>query len=317
MGVARVLAPKRGDAVDDIENHPDLTDAKWLRGAERRARRAARRSRPRKPGPRLSRLVIPTVLVAFAGALFLLYRVGSVPLPDAAPTTAPAPPPTSARPDPTTIESTGHVDLTHPFADTPAANWATTIPVPAATAVGGFTAAQVTAAYQAVQRTSTESRLDPQVTVHHDTAPFIATLATGVKLPDANGWVTKIADGYQLLPVPPRVDGSMTSSVDDRGRLVVHTNFVYVYAFQPASHEAPGTPWDIVSVVHENADYTMVDGKPWPSNSKAYFYSMNCDLARQDQLAPQYSGSGAGGTSTEKPEAYFDPKHPIDVGQGC
>ena len=302
--------------MDDIDNHPDLTNQKWLRGAERRARRAARRARPRKPGPRWSRLVIPGVLILFCGALIVFYRVDSVELPDSAPsTTAPT---RTATPDPTTPENDGHVDLTRPFANTPAADWPTEVPAPVAKATGRFSAAQVTAAYQAVQKTSTEARLDPQVIVHHDTAPYLATLAPGVKMPDPGTWVTKIADGYPLLPVPPKVSGELTSSLDNRGDLVVHTNYDFAYAFQPASHQAPGTPWDIVAVVHENADYLIVDGKPWPQAEKSYFYSMNCDLTQQGELAPQYSGRAAAARpDAEGPKAYYDPEHTVNVPDGC
>lgn len=301
--------------MDDIDKHPDLTDAKWLRAAERRARRAARRARPRKPGPRWSRLVIPGVLLLFCGALIVFYRVGTVELPSSAPVTSA--PSTSATPDPTTAESSGHVDIARPFANTPAADWPTEVPVPAAKATGRFSATQVAAAYQAVQKTSTEARLDPQVTVQHNTAPYLATLASGVKLPDAGEWVTKIADGYPLLPVPPRVSGAMTSSVDSHGDLVVHANFVYAYAFQPGSHQAAATPWDVVSVVHENTDYAIVSGKPWPQGEKSYFYAMNCDLAQQGQLAPAFSGRAAGRPDGDRPETYYDPKHTVDIPQGC
>ncbi|QUQ68090.1 hypothetical protein [Kutzneria sp. CA-103260] len=302
--------------MDDIENHPDLTDQKWLRGAERRARRAARRAR-RRPGPRWSRLVIPGVLVLFCGALIVFYRVGTVQLPESAPTTGAAP--TSAHPDPTSAEATGHVDLTRPFATTPAADWPTEVPVPIAKATGRFSAAQVDAAYRAVQKTTTEARLDPEVTVRHDNGPYLATLTPGVKLPDPGSRITKIADGYQLLPVPPRVSGGMTSSVDEHGDLVVHANFVYAYAFQPPAHLAPSTPWDIVSVIHENADYAIVDGKPWPSTEKSYFYSINCDLTlQQGLLAPQYSGRGGAAPDAEPPQAYYDPKHTVDIPKvGC
>jgi len=302
--------------VDDIDSHPDLTDQKWLRGAERRARRAARRARPRRPGPRWSRLVIPGVLILFCGALIVFYRVGSVELPDSAPTTAARP--TTASPDPTTAESSGHVDLARPFAATPAADWPTEVPVPAAKATGRFGAAQVTAAYQAVQRTTTEARLDPEIIVHHDNDPYLATLTPGVKLPDPGSRVTRIADGYQLLPVPPRVSGDMTSSVDERGELVVHANFVYAYAFEPPSHLAPSTPWDIVSVIHENADYLIVDGKPWPSTEKSYFYSINCDLLQQGLLGPGFSGRGTTPRpDAESPQAYYDPKHPVTGPDSC
>jgi hypothetical protein len=304
--------------VDDIDRHPDLTDEKWLRAAEKRARRAARKSRPRRPGPRYSRLVIPVVLVLFCGALIVLYRVGSVELPASAPPPTTAATPTTATPEPTRAEADGHVDLAQPFATTPAADWPAEVPTPAGKATGRFTAAQVTAAYQVVRRTTTEARLDPEVILKHDNAPYLATLTPGIKLPDPGSRVTKIADGYQLLPAPPRVTGDMTSSVGEHGELVVHTNFVYAYAFQPGSHQAPATPWDIVSVIHENADYVIVDGKPWPSTEKAYFSSMNCELTQQGLLAPQYSGRGASQLDAEQPQAYYDPKHTVDVpAAGC
>ncbi|MEV6604750.1 hypothetical protein [Kutzneria sp. NPDC051319] len=305
--------------MDDIDRHPDLTDEKWLRAAEKRARRAARKSRPRRPGPRYSRLVIPVVLVLFCGALIVLYRVGSVELPaSAAPPTTAATPTTTTAPEPTRAEADGHVDLAQPFAATPAADWPTDVPAPAGKATGPFTAAQVAAAYQAVRRTTTEARLDPEVILKHDNTPYLATLAPGVKLPDPGTRLTKIADGYQLLPAPPKVTGDMTSSVGEHGELVVHTNFVYAYAFQPASHQAPATPWDIVSVIHENADYQIVDGKPWPSTENSYLYAMNCDLAQQGLLGPLYSGPGsAARPGTESPQAYYDPKHPVNTGDRC
>ncbi len=304
--------------MDDIDNHPDLTDQKWLRGAERRARRAARRARPRRPGPRWSRLVIPGVLILLCGALIVFYRVGSVELPDSAPAKAP-PTTTTASPDPTTVDPiTGHVDLAQPFATTPAASWPTEVPVPIAKATGRFSAAQVEAAYRAVQKTSAEARLDPEVILHHDNDPYLATLTPGIKLPDPGTRVTKVADGYQLLPVPPRVTGDMTSSVDDHGELVVHANLVYAYAFQPPAHLAPSTPWDIVSVIHENADYLIIDGKSWPSTEKSYFYSINCDLLLQGQLGPGFSGRGTTPRpDAEQPQAYYDPKHPVTGPESC
>jgi hypothetical protein len=302
--------------VDDIESHPDLTDEKWLRAAEKRARRAARKNRPprrRRKGPRFSRLVIPAVLIVFCGALIVLYRVGSVELPGAAAASTTSAP-TSAKPDPTKTEVGGHVDLERPFAATPAADWPTEIPVPAGKATGRFTAAQVTAAYQAVQHTSTEARLDPAVIVLHDNAPYLKSLAAGVQMPDPGTWVTKIADGYQLLPVAPKVSGELTSSVDDQGELVVHANFVYAYAFQPPSHVAPATPWDIVSVVHENTDYLIVGGKPWPHAQKSYYFSMNCEMADKGVLGPQFSGHPTTPRmDAEQPQAYYDPAHTVDV----
>jgi hypothetical protein len=302
--------------VDELDNHPDLTDTKWLRAAERRARRAARRARPRKPGPRWSRLVIPGVLLLLCGALIVFYRVGTVELPGAAPATTL--PPVHVTPDPTTVESSGHVDIARPFASTPAADWPTEVPVPVAKATGRFSAAQVADAYRAVQQTSAEAHLDPRVIVHHDIAPFEATLAAGVQLPDPKGWVTTIADGYPLLPVPPKVSGEMTSSVDAKGELVVHANYVYAYAFQPGPHQAAATPWDIVSVLHENADFLIVDGKPWPQGEKSYFYAMNCEFAQQGQLAPAYSGHPtAPDPSAEGPKAYYDPKHTVDIPNDC
>lgn len=305
--------------MDDIESHPDLTDEKWLRAAEKRARRAARKARPPKrrgQGPRFSRLVIPVVLIVFCGALFVLYRVGTVELPTSAPHTTTAP--TTATPDPTKDEVSGHVDLERPYAATPAADWPTEVQVPAANATGRYTAAQVTAAYQVVQHTTAEARLDQQVTVHHDKAPYLSTLAPGVDMKDAAGWVTNIADAYQLLPVAPRVSGEMTSSVDENGRLVVHANFVYAYAFLPPSHVAPATPWDIVSVIHENADYLIVDGKPWPHAEKSYYFSINCEFSHKDVLAPQFSGhSATARADAEQPQAYYDPKHTVDIPSGC
>jgi len=207
----------------------------------------------------------------------------------------------------------GHVDLERPYAATPAADWPTEVPVPAAAATGPFTAAQVTAAYQAVRHTITEARLDPQVTVHHESGPYLASLASGVVLHDPGAWVTKIADGYQLLPAAPRVSGEMTSSADDQGRLVVHANYVYAYAFQPPSHVAPATPWDIVSVIHENTDYLIVDGKPWPHTEKSYYFSMNCELMDKGLLGPQFSGHPTKSRmDAEPPQAYYNPAHPVD-----
>src|SRR5882757_1561984 len=137
--------------MDDLDGHPDLTDPKWLREAERRANADVRRYRRKaRRGPKLRKLIIIVALLAFAGGLFALYRLG-----DATPLTSP---PTS--------RSTPTVDLTQPFAGTPAAKWRdgeAGLAVPEAKAVGAYSAQQVADAMAKVRQATVAARLNRQV----------------------------------------------------------------------------------------------------------------------------------------------------------
>ncbi|MFI9813546.1 hypothetical protein [Saccharothrix variisporea] len=341
--------------IDDIGNHPDLRDEKWLREAERRARKEARkelrRSRrtssrrtssgrapggPAAPGRTSSgrrrggrtALVVLTVVAAACG-LVSAWRSGwferELPTATTSTTTAPG--------------KVLRVDPERPFEGTPAAGWAdgaAGIVVPGAQPVGEFTAEQVADAYQRTKEAVVASRLDRKAVEGHDVSGFIGLFAEdqqdhlraqfdGTHDPEASIVVTRVAKGQHLLPVEPKVSGTMRAEAGEEGELVVHTNYVVAYAFTTALPVVD--PMEIVSVVRVEADYLVRSGnrfRPasrglWRGAMEGFNYSIACDASKAGFIAPwitevaRRSGHGA----EHEPEYYFDHTKPLGTEDGC
>jgi len=229
------------------------------------------------------------------------------------------------------------VDLSQPFLDTPAAGWPdgeAGIVVPAATRVGSYSADAVAAGYQRVRQVLITARLDRAVLVGHDVQRYLALLApdaaaqVGPDLtqpsPDGHYWATRIADGFHLLPVQPKVLGSMWAEQDPDGALLIHTNYVFAYAFDPGDADVVDA-MDIVTVDREDADYTITNGDwaasaqgVWPGAVSAYGYSIACDAYERGELAPAYSERRPGGLGSGLDEKQaFDPKAPMPTADTC
>jgi hypothetical protein len=119
----------------------------------------------------------------------------------------------------------------------------------------------------------------------------------------------------------------MTVEAKGAGELVVHTDFVFAYAFEADVDKLHG-PMDIVAMTRIQYDYVMRSGpefRPesqgmWSGPSIGYSYSMGCTASRDGFLAPAFSEPRVkldppledGG-----PEVYFDPAKPMPTVNNC
>lgn len=311
-----------------LEDHPDLNDEKWIREATRRAEKAARAERPkrvRRPRRRLpagrARTVTAVALVValLVGASWwsLRERDGSGPGPWSG------------------------VDLARPFAGTPVEGWAdgeAGVVVPRAEAFGEFTADRVAAAYERVRWAVVTSRLDRRVVEGHDVEPFLGLLAPdlqdhmrplfdGRHDVEAGLVVTRVAREWPLLPVAPKVSGSMRAEAGKAGELVVHTNYAVAYAFATAEPGRLTGPMDIVALDRVRMTYVVRSGPTfrdgshglWTGESSGFRYSMSCEAADRGFLAPAIADRRApvGADAREDPEHYFDPDRPMPTADSC
>lgn len=240
---------------------------------------------------------------------------------------------------PTRAVAGAPLDLTHPFANTPAANWpdgTAGIQPPAATPVGGHRAAEVADALDRARQALTAAHLDTRMLVNHDPTDYLALLAVNVRGPEQaaltgagpardGGEVTMIATGFTLLPIPVKVSGGMSVSTDQHDQLVVHANYVFAYPFAPADSSSITVPGQIVAVQHVQEDFTVVRGTNyaagdrglWPTKSASYYESMACGASERGYLAPEYSEPHTGRTPAEDPDAYYAPSHPMTIAVTC
>jgi hypothetical protein len=235
---------------------------------------------------------------------------------------------------------TVHVDLSRPFDGTPAAGWAdgdAGVTAPAATTVGPFTARQVGDALGKVRQAVVTSRLDRAVLEGHDVERYLSLLAKDSqknmrpvfdKDPnEAHAYATRLAEGFTLLPAVPKVSGRMWAEKGTRpGELVVHTNYVFAYAFAIDDPGKLTDPMDIVAVDRWDVDYSVLTSgyTPsslgiWPVRSQGFTYSMGCEALRAGYLAPAYSERrDPGGTSTQGDRGtYFDPGSALPATSTC
>jgi hypothetical protein len=233
------------------------------------------------------------------------------------------------------------VDFDHPFTGTPAASWPdgeTGVEAPTARAIGPFSAQQVTDAFKNVRQAVITSRLDRSVLEQHDVERYLTLLAKDSQknmrpvfsndAHEAHAYATRLATGYGLLPAAPKVRGKMWAEQGNRnGELVVHTNYVFAYAFKVDKPDQLADPMDIVAVDRWDVDYSVLTGKYapsslgiWPVRSQGFTYSMGCDALRNGYLAPAYSerrASAAVNTLNRNRTAYFDPGSALPATSSC
>lgn len=324
----------------DVDKHPDLIDPKWVRQVNRRAKadvrqmhRAAFFRNHRKTlfatvaALAVSTLVSAVISAPGLGALTALTRAG------ASPGGAGAPPTTA------TSRVRARIDLNQPFANTPAAGWADGaqgIVPPAPAPAGPYTAAQVASAQTSVKQALINAHLDPAMLRRHDPTAYLALFsasdqaATRPRLApghekDAATDVTMLADGHQLLPAPPKVRGTMSASTDPFGNLLVHTNYVFAYAFADAKAADLLDPMEIVAVQHFQSDFIVIsdehygagDRGLWHDTSKSFGYSVNCAESAKGFLAPSYRVATGMAHDQTDPDAYFDPAHQLAISKTC
>ncbi|WIX79272.1 hypothetical protein QRX50_00185 [Amycolatopsis carbonis] len=314
----------------DIENHPDLMDPDWRRHAEKEAWVDLRRNRGRAKWRKgLTTAAVVVVVVAGAGVGFYVWGKSTAEQSTDADVGAPASVAVATtEAAPTELPDEGHVDLTRPFEGTPAQNWAEGIAgltVPAAAKVGSFSAKQVGQAEDQVKQAIAVAQFDPDTVDRHNPAKYIGLLAPDER-PDARAnpqsFVIYLADGYHLLPVSPRMTGSMTVKPGKAGELLIHATYVVAYAFDPGEHPVDG-PADLEPFVRVDADYAVRSGSHWRASSRGlwvdkfdpYFTSVAC--GKDDRLTPAFSDRDYAATSLSPEPGRFDPNKPMPTEDNC
>ncbi|GAB1513732.1 hypothetical protein JCM33774_57740 [Actinophytocola sp. KF-1] len=305
-------------------------EADWADTLERAAsedvRELLRAEQRRRRGRRLAGAL---VVLAVAAVVTLLVRsslftaVPGDPVPGGAPS-----------------RQAAQLDLTRPFAPTPAADWADGadgITAPAPKAVGGFSAAQVAEATGLVREALVASRIDNRLVVGHDPAGYLGLLAPDARRqlqplfgdghePEVQSLVSMVASGTELLPVDPKVSGSMSVRAGGPGELVVHTNYVFAYAFRPDRPTKPADAMDVIVVVRADVDYVLRSGERWTPGSRGLWfgdasgfgYSIGCDAYRKGFLAPVAAEPSVTAPAEDgRPDAFFDPTAPLPAAGGC
>lgn len=238
------------------------------------------------------------------------------------------------------VQSVAQLDLTRPFASTPAADWANGaegITLPEAKAVGGFSAEQVAETTALVRDALVASRIDTRMLAGHDPGGYLGLLAPDAKRqleplfadgrePEVQSLVSMVAGGTELLPVAPKVSGSMSVRPGDADELVVHTNYVFAYAFRPQGPTKLVDAMNVIVVVRADVDYVLRDGDRWtPSSRGLWFgdasgfgYSIGCDAYRKGFLAPVAAEPSVNAPSDDRqPNAFFDPTAALPAAGGC
>jgi hypothetical protein len=118
----------------------------------------------------------------------------------------------------------------------------------------------------------------------------------------------------------------MSFRAGDEGELVIRTNYVFAYAFEPPTQVRLVDAMNTIVVVRADVDYTMLAGDRWRETSvglwfddaSGFGYSIGCEAYRKGFLAPVTSER----TVTKQqegvnPESYFDPTAALPPPGGC
>ena len=276
------------------------------------------------------------IVVAVGAATFVLVQTGTL---DRVLGDEPAAKPKTADVRAPARQGGPMLDPTHPYDSTPAADWADGadgIATPPARVVSDFTADQVATATEQVRDVLVASRLDRRMLMDHDSSGFLAKLAPDARRqlaplfdrgrePEIQSLVSMAAKGSALLPVEPKVDGEMSVRAGNAGELVVHTNYVFVYAFEPEGPTRLVDAMNVLVVVRADVDYVLRAGDRWTAGSQGlwygdaigYAYSIGCDAYRRGYLAPAASERAVTANPKRAPGTYFDPASPLPSTSGC
>ncbi|MEV0340539.1 hypothetical protein AB0H49_16040 [Nocardia sp. NPDC050713] len=321
---------------------PDLFDSDWAREAERRALRDHRRATRVRKARRLARPSRGALLSTLALSLAVVLMWAGFAFLDGTAPSASAPSASTASTSTAPLRKNAEIDPTRPFADTPAAMWregAGGIEPPPAIAVGKYSAEQVGQFMERVRQLIITARLDRTVLETGDPTPVLALLAPMMveKLADRlapgherKAWYVseRIAPGFRLLPVQPRVIGSMTPTINAEGELVVRTNYLVAYAFEAPEPQKLDGPMDIVALVRQEIEFRWIDDPKyaadamgiWFGEVDGFSYAVGCAQGNLGFLAPAYTnppGTNSATPSARRSEEYFDPNIPMPDEDGC
>jgi len=231
-------------------------------------------------------------------------------------------------------------DVSKPFAGTPAADWAdgaAGIVPPEPRAVGEFSAQQVAETTQLVRDVLVASRLDRKLVVDHDPAGYLGPLAPDARRqleplfadgrePEVQALVSLVAPGSALLPAEAKVSGTMSVREGDAGELVVHTNYVFAYAFAPPPDLRLVDAMNTIVVVRADVDYIWRVGDRWTPGSRGLWfdkatgfgYSIGCNAYQKGFLAPVSTEHSVTRQPDDiEPGSYFDPSSTLPPAGGC
>lgn len=257
----------------DIEDHPDLKDAAWIRAANRRAKREIRRQRRQARMRRHSGKAVSAIALVVIGAvLFGLYKAGkfgeaslpSVDLPQVE------------------LPYSG-VNVAIPFTGTPAEQWPD--------GDKGIVVPDADPAFEQVRQALVAARIDPVMLGEHKPDKFLGLLAPEVRdhvTKDIGGWTTRLKQGTKLLPNGVKASGKMTLGEKD-GLPAVTADYVFAYAFEPPDPKSLFDQMEIVSVVREKVTYSITPQGLWPSDASGHQYSIACKAAKDGFLAPPFT----------------------------
>ncbi|KAA9158566.1 hypothetical protein FPZ12_022250 [Amycolatopsis acidicola] len=309
---------------DDLPDpHPELLDPDWQRHAEKEAWVDYRKNRAKaRRGRRLT--IIAAVLVVLAGGGYAFVQWGRSTSEHYDPASSGGDGGagvTTTPPAPTTLPDYARVDLSHPFDNTPAQAWKEGIAgltIPPAAKTGSFSAQQVGSALDKVRHAIETATLDPEVTQQHNIEKYAKLLAPGARADvraKPGSYTVQIADGFRLLPVSPRVNGTLTVSAGRAGELLVHADYLVAYAFDPGSERVQG-PGDIEPFLRYQQDYALDSGALWLDGSHRYFLDVACGAGAEDKVAPAFSEQLVVSSLPGEP-GQFDPAQPMPTGENC
>jgi hypothetical protein len=175
------------------------------------------------------------------------------------------------------------------------------------------------------------ARLDRAVLEGHDFERYLTLLApnarTDMSQPSEANYLsaTRIADGFRLLPVAPKVMGTMSAEEDSDGALLVRTDHAFAYAFEPEDPDDITGPMDIVAVDRIEAEYIIYDERweepdqgLWRGAAQGSSYSAACEASKRGELAPSYSEYlPDNGEDIPDEKEMFDPKAPMPTTSNC
>ncbi|MBM2614276.1 hypothetical protein JIG36_01740 [Actinoplanes sp. LDG1-06] len=202
------------------------------------------------------------------------------------------------------------------------------ITLPAAKAVKGFTAKEVTAALKKVRAAMIAARLEKAMLVEHRSATLLDLLAPTNRR-DVATWfsddglmniATWISPKAQLDPAhPPRVSGRITYAsrmVDGFQTLQVTTNFIWVYAFVRPDKPIAAVHDEIVWEFTDPADVQPADRGMWIAEADSYSSMMDCAESDKGLLAPGVPEL-VEPTSSTNIEDTLKADHSLDIGNDC
>ena len=108
---------------------------------------------------------------------------------------------------------------------------------------------------------------------------------------------------------------------------MIHTNYVYAFAFDPGQARNVSQPYQIIVVQHAAEDFTVVTGPHIAAADKGLWVTSARSYLDPDELHRVRPGLHRAGVrrqrpghrtaDTEDPDALYAPSHAVDIPTGC